>query len=52
MLQQVRSLGKPTAVCTIYDTVPGLGRAEHTGLCLFNEAILWSAASRSLGLDV
>jgi len=43
MLRQVQSLGKPTVVCTIYDSIPDLGRAEHTGLCVFNEVILREA---------
>ena len=44
MLQQVRATGKPTVVCTVYDTIPDLDRAEHTGLCVFNEVILREAA--------
>ena len=43
MLQSVRACSKPTAVCTVYDSVPGLERREHTGLCLFNDAILREA---------
>jgi hypothetical protein len=43
MLRQVLSLGKPTVVCTVYDAIPDLGRAEHTGLCVFNEVILREA---------
>src|SRR5690606_37913202 len=44
MLQCLRSLGKPLAVCTIYDGIPGLGRARNAGLSLFNELILREAA--------
>ncbi len=43
MLQRLQSLGKPCAVCTVYDAIPGLDRAEHTGLCVFNEVILREA---------
>jgi hypothetical protein len=43
MLQSVRERGKPTTVCTVYDSVPGLERREHTGLCLFNDVILREA---------
>ncbi len=48
MLQQVRSLGKPTVVCTIYDAIPNLGLAEKTGLCLFNDVIMREAARASV----
>src|SRR5262245_12420736 len=37
MLHCVCGRGVPTAVCTIYDSIPGLDRLEHTGLCLFND---------------
>jgi hypothetical protein len=43
MLRVVLALGKPTAVCTVYDAVPGLGPAELTALGLFNEVILREA---------
>jgi GDSL-like Lipase/Acylhydrolase family len=43
MLQSVASLGKPTAVCTIYDAIPAIGPAERAGLCLFNDVILREA---------
>src|SRR6516162_7930738 len=32
MLQAVLAVGKPTAVCTIYDSIPGLGQVEVTAL--------------------
>jgi hypothetical protein len=48
MLQSVRACGKPTAVCTVYDSVPGLERRELTGLCLFNDAILREAFRLSI----
>jgi hypothetical protein len=44
MLEGVLKLGHPTAVCTIYEHVPGLNRALHVGLCLFNDVILREAA--------
>jgi hypothetical protein len=43
MLQDVLAHDKPATVCTVYDAIPGLDRAEHTGLCLFNEVILREA---------
>ena len=45
MLTTVSSFGKPTAVCTIYDAIPGLGARAATALCLFNEVILKEAFS-------
>jgi hypothetical protein len=39
VLERVLGYGKPTAVCTVYDAIPGLGRVERTGLCLFNDVI-------------
>lgn len=43
MLQAVLAHGKPLVVCTVYDAIPGLAPAEHTGLCLFNDIILREA---------
>jgi hypothetical protein len=43
MLQGVLAHGKPVTVCTVYDAIPGLERAEHSGLCLFNDVILREA---------
>jgi hypothetical protein len=43
MLQGVAAQGRPVVVCTVYDAIPGLDPAEHTGLCLFNEVILREA---------
>lgn len=40
MLRAVLAYGKPTAVCTIYDSVPGLGAAESVALACFNDVIL------------
>ena len=43
MLQAVCRCGKPVIVCTVYDSIPGLERAEFAGLCLFNDVILREA---------
>jgi hypothetical protein len=43
MLQTLTAIGKPAAVCTIYDAIPGLGLAEQTALASFNEVILREA---------
>jgi hypothetical protein len=43
MMDRLRAMGKPVIACTIYDSVPGLGEAEHAALCLFNDAILREA---------
>jgi hypothetical protein len=43
MLRQVLALGKPTALCTIYDAIPGLGAGERAGLCIFNDVIIREA---------
>jgi hypothetical protein len=39
MLANVRALRLPLAVCTIYDSVPGLKPAESAGLPIFNDVI-------------
>lgn len=43
MLLHVQNLNLPFAVCTIYNSVPGLGSMEKTALALFNEIILQEA---------
>src|SRR5208283_2420423 len=43
MLQALSAAGKPTAVCTVYDAIPGLPPAEQTALAGFNEVILREA---------
>ena len=48
MLQALAAVGKPTAVCTVYDAVPGLGDAERAALAGFNEVILREAFSAGL----
>jgi hypothetical protein len=45
MLNDVRTLGLPLAVCTIYDSVPGLRPAESAGLSVFNDVITKQAIS-------
>jgi hypothetical protein len=43
VLERVLGHGRPTAVCTVYDSIPGLEPAEKAGLCLFNDVILREA---------
>lgn len=43
MLWHLLGLNLPVAVCTIYNSVPGLGGMEKTALALFNEIILQEA---------
>jgi hypothetical protein len=43
LLGRVLGYGKPTAVCTVYDAIPGLDPAERAGLCHFNDVILREA---------
>lgn len=43
MLHELSRAGKPTAVCTVYDAIPGLGAAEKVALSSFNEVILREA---------
>jgi hypothetical protein len=43
MLGALRAAGRPAAVCTIDDAIPGLGGAERTALAGFNEVILREA---------
>jgi hypothetical protein len=43
MLKSVLSAGKPTAVCTVYDAVPGLVAPAVTALSVFNDVILRAA---------
>ena len=43
MLESVRALGKPTAVCTVYDAIPILGAAERAALAGFNDVITRAA---------
>ncbi len=48
MLQALSEAGKPTAVCTVYDAIPGLGPAEQAALAGFNEVILREAFAAGL----
>ena len=48
MLLALSLVQKPTTVCTIYDTIPGLGPAEQTALAGFNELILREASAAGL----
>lgn len=48
MLRDVAALGKPTAVCTIYDSVPGLESAAVAALALFNDVIFREAFAAGL----
>lgn len=50
MLASVRALGKPTAVCTIYDAVPMLGGAERAALAGFNDVISRAAVRAGIPL--
>jgi hypothetical protein len=50
MLRAVLSVRKPVAVCTIYDSIPGLGAPERAAVSLFNDVILRSAFA--IGLPV
>jgi hypothetical protein len=43
MLQALSAIGKPAAVCTVYDAIPGLGSGEQAALAGFNEVILREA---------
>ncbi len=48
MLACITSLKRPTAVCTIYDSVPRLEAIKKTALAIFNEVILRQAAKNKL----
>jgi hypothetical protein len=51
MLAPVLALGKPTCVCTVYDSVPALfGPAEFAALTGFNDVITRTAASAGIPL--
>ena len=43
MLKTLCAVGKPAAVCTIYDAIPGLGPAEQAAVAVFNDVILREA---------
>ncbi len=48
MLDRLVGLGRPLAVCTVYDSVPGLVPEAGAGLALFNDVILSEAIARGL----
>ena len=48
MLAHVLSFNLPTAVCTIYDSIPNLQPIEKTALSFFNEIILREAFSNKI----
>lgn len=48
MLNALAALGRPTAVCTVYSAIPGLGAAERSALAGFNEVILYEAIAVGL----
>jgi hypothetical protein len=48
MLQAVLAVEKPTAVCTIYDAIPGREPVEMLALGIFNEVILREAFQAGL----
>jgi hypothetical protein len=50
MLASVLALGKPTAVCTIYDAIPILGAPERAGLANFNDVISRRAVGTGIPL--
>jgi hypothetical protein len=50
MLEALCAVGKPIAVCTVYDAIPGLGPAEQVALAGFNELILREAFKAGLPL--
>jgi lysophospholipase L1-like esterase len=43
MLEAVVATLRPVLLCTIYDAIPGLDRADATALALFNDVILREA---------
>jgi hypothetical protein len=45
MLVDVRSFGRPVAVCTIYDMIPGFQKGALQGVAAFNDVILREAAA-------
>lgn len=50
MLESVLALGKPTAVCTVYDAVPVIGGAERAALAGFNDVISRAAIGAGIPL--
>ena len=50
MLRAVLGAGRPAAVCTVYDAVPGLVSEAVTLLSLFNDVIVREAAREGLAV--
>lgn len=50
MLASVLALGKPTAICTIYDAIPTIGEAERVALSGFNDVISRAAVRTGIPL--
>jgi hypothetical protein len=48
LMEAVVACGRPAAVCTVYDAIPGLDRVEQIGLYLFNDVILREAIRGAL----
>lgn len=48
MLAAVLAAGRPAAVCTVYDAIPGLSPAEAAGLSVFNDVIVRQAVAAGL----
>ncbi len=49
-LRDLAETDLPRAVCTIYDRMPGIGRAERTALSIYNDVI--TKAARDFGASV
>jgi len=50
MLARLVARGKPAALCTIYDSIPGLEPCLSAGLCAFNDAITREAVRAGLSV--
>ncbi len=48
MLESVMKVGLPTAVCTIYESIPNLERTLHVALSIFNDVIIREAVRSGL----
>ncbi len=48
MLVSVMKVGLPTAVCTIYESIPDLERTLHVALSIFNDVIIREAVRMGL----
>lgn len=51
LLRDLRSLGRPVVVCTIYDAIPGLPREAVTALSAFNDSIIRAAIDASVPIN-